>query len=120
MHASRCFTAGWTLRKRDGTQTHRADGRSESAAARGGQDQRIAGIELREVANVGQRRDLVVRRARDINHRWRIDRLVLAEIIGVQLDHSERRVRDQDELVAVLLVRHHVERLIACARDPKS
>ena len=72
-------------------------------------------VDLREVLHVRERRDLVVRRAGHIDDRRRVDRLVGAERIGVKLHDAERRVGDQDVLVAVLLVRHHVERLVAGA-----
>ena len=62
----------------------------------GRQHERVRVVELREVLHVGERRDLVVGRARHVDHRRRVDRLVGAERVGVELHDAERRVGDQD------------------------
>src|SRR5258706_16414003 len=79
------------LRKRDRADAHRPDGWSESAAARGGQGHGISALERRQVTDVRERRDLVVRRAGDVDHGRRADRLVLPQGVGGELPDAARR-----------------------------
>ena len=45
----------------------------------------------------------------------RIDCRIRREIVSLQLHHAAGGVSDEDVIVAILLVRDHVQRLIACA-----
>src|SRR5436189_1366054 len=80
-----CLTA---LRKRDRLNVERAGRRAESAASGGREDDGARVVELRQMPDVRNGRDLVVRRAGDVHNRRRINRLVLAEVVRVQFDDA--------------------------------
>src|ERR1700722_17006296 len=93
------------LRKRNRLQIKRA--------GLAGQDHRIGIVQLGQLLNVLEIAQLVKRDAGHVGDGWRIDRLVAFQVIGLQLQQPQGTVRNQNVVVAILLVRNHIERLVA-------